>query len=219
MKRKSVVTFFALLLFGLYASAASAQTAGQAAAGSYRFTFDDGYLKTMDFDAVNRSEGSTDGSMLLTDEATLVIRDVDGADDPETGKYPGVTVKAQFDGLIVENKNQAVMSGTVTDATLRSLVGKRVLLTVEDNGDNTRESDKLTWGVYTVVQRDWTPSDSERKVDEGVGLRWEASDSERKDDTPIKMPREETTTTSSFPITSYDFAKVASASGDIRVTP
>lgn len=219
MKTRAIVTFFALLLFCLMAPATRAQTAGQAAAGSWQFEFDDGYIKTMDFDASNLSDGTTSGSMSFTDAATLIIQDVDGTGDPEAGKYANIAIKAPFDGLIVQNQNQAVMSGTVSDAPLRSLIGKRVLLTVEDNGDNTRVQDQLTWGVYTVINRDWTPSDAELKVDPGVGLTWQATDAERRDDVGYKMPRDESITTSSFPVSSYDFADTAKAAGDIRVAP
>jgi hypothetical protein len=128
-------------------------------------------------------------------------------------------MKVSFDGLVVANKNQAVMSGTVSDASIRELIGQRVLLTVEDNGDNTRLPDRLTWGIYKPVVRNWTPSDAEWKEDPGVGLRWVATDAERKDDPGIAMPRLETIDTKTFPTSSYDFAEVSRGAGDIVVQP
>ena len=108
------------------------------------------------------------------------------------------------------------MSGTVTDSSSR-VIGQRVLLTVEDNGDNSSVPDKVTWGVYQPVARNWTPSDAELKEDPGVGLRWIATDEEQKDDRGIEMPRSEAIDTRSFPVTSYAFVDVASGAGDIRV--
>lgn len=221
MKRKysaPILALFALCLLLGAEGATRAQSPGQAAAGSYSFAFDDGAAKQLDFDAQNLADGTTSGSMSFSDAATLVYRDVDGTGDPQV-KYPGFTIKASFDGLNVVNKNQAVMSGTVTDSDVRELIGLRVLLTVEDNGDGSRVPDQLTWGVYKVVRRDWTPSDAELKDDPGVGLTWTATDAERRDDVGIKMPRDESITINSFPVAAYDFADVATQSGDIRVAP
>jgi hypothetical protein len=216
MKIKTLASFFALLLLSLATpSLTSAQTTGQSATGTYKFSFEDGSAKYVEFDARTQADGSTVGQMYLSDEATVVYRDVDGAGDPEE-KYPGFYIKADFDGLVVD-KNQAVMSGTVRDSSIRYLIGQRVLLTVEDNGDNSREPDKLTWGFYKPVERNWTPSDAERKEDEGVGLRWFATDAERKDDVGVAMPRDESINTQSFPVASYAFADIAEGSGDIRV--
>ena len=218
MKIKTSSLIFALFVLGLAApTAVSAQTAGQSAAGTYQFAFTDGYAKYLEFNAQNQSDGSTVGQMYLSDEATLIYHDVDGAGDP-VEKYPGFFIKADLDRLVVD-KNQAVMSGIVREASIRELVGLRVLLTVEDNGDNTRVPDQLTWGVYKQIERDWKPSDSEREVDEGVGLRWLATDAERKDDVGVMMPVDETIGVNSFPVSAYAFADVASGAGDIRVQP
>lgn len=189
----------------------------QSAGGTYQFSFTDGYAKYLEFDARTLADGSAVGNIYLSDEASLVYRDVDGTGEPSE-KYPGFYIKADVDGMIV-NKNQAVMSATVRDSSVRQLIGQRVLLTVEDNGDNTRELDQVTWGVYQPVNRNWTPSDAEWKDDPGVGLRWEATDAEVKDDRPIKMPRDESITVQSFPVAAYAFVEVAQGAGDIRVVP
>jgi hypothetical protein len=216
MKIKSLVSFLALFLCSFAAGAVDVRAAG-AAAGSYQFSFEDGYAKYLEFDAQTQADGSTVGQMYLTDEATLVYGDVDGAGDP-SAKYAGYYIKADFDNIFVD-KNKAVMSGTIRDSNVRELIGRRVLLTVEDNGDNSRIPDRLTWGVYDQLTRDWTPADAEVKEDNGASLKWIATDAERKDDEGIPMPRDESITTSSFPVSSYSFVKVASATGDIRVQP
>jgi hypothetical protein len=206
----------ALLLSALAASAFT--TLAQTASGTYQFTIDDKAVKDVEFDAHKLADGSTSGSMFFSDEETIVYQDVDGNGDPQE-KYAGVSLKADLDGLVV-NGNQAVMSGTVSSSTIPYLVGLRVLLTVEDNGDNTRIPDKMTWGVYKFIKRDWVPSDAEWKDDPGVGLRWWATDAEFRGDKGYQMPRPDAPAdTQSFPIASYDFIITSDGVGDIRVSP
>jgi hypothetical protein len=219
---KSIRFASVLALFLLIFAAprlAGAQTPGQSAVGSpYQFAFEDGYTKYSDFSARILDDGSTSGSLFYSDEAPLTVQDVDGTGDkPIT--YQGAYIKADLDGLVIANKNQAVMSGTILDSSVRNYIGQRVLLTVEDNGDNTRVPDHLTWGVYSPVVRNWTPSDAELKDDPGVGMRWLATDAERKDDVGIKMPKDESFNTRTFPVNSYSFDTPPRAAGDIIVTP
>lgn len=216
MKIKAFASILALFVLSVATSpATSAQTAGQSANGTYQFSLNDGYTKYLEFDAKSQANGSASGQMTLTDEARLTFQDVDGTGAPQDS-YPGFYIKADFDGLVVD-KNQAVMSGTVRDSSIREFIGQRILLTVEDNGDNTRVPDKLTWGIYQPVTRNWTPADVEWKEDPGAGSRWVTMDAERKDDKEIVMPRSEAIDTQSYPISSYAFAVVATGAGDIRV--
>lgn len=206
----------ALFLSGLAASALTARA--ESASGTYQFTVDDKAVKYVEFDAQRFADGRVSGSMFLSDEATIVYQDVDGVGDPRE-KYAGVYIKADLDGIVVE-ENQAVMSGTVRDSSIPYLVGLRVLLTVEDNGDNTRVPDKLTWGVYKFIKKDWKPSDAEWENDPGVGLTWWATDLERRDDKGYQMPRPDVPAdTQSFPVAGYSFVDVADAVGDITVKP
>lgn len=206
----------ALLLCCLAASAFTARA--QSASGTYQFTIDDKSVKYVEFDAHRLADGSTSGSMFFSDEETLVYQDVDGNGDPSE-KYAGAYIKADLDGIVVE-ENQAVMSGTVRDSSVPYLVGLRVLLTVEDNGDNTRVPDKVTWGVYKFIKKDWTPSDAEWEKDPGVGLKWWATDLERRDDKGYQMPLVEAPAdTQSFPVASYAFVATADGVGDITVKP
>jgi hypothetical protein len=206
----------ALLLSGL--AAASLTTRAQSAGGSYQFTLDDKSTKSVEFSAQTLADGSTSGSLYFNDAATIVYQDVDGVGDPSE-KYAGVTIKADLDGLVV-NGNQAVMSGTVRSSTIPYLLGLRVLLTVEDNGDNTKIPDRLTWGVYKFIKKDWVPSDAEWDRDPGVGLTWWATDAEFRGDKGYQMPRPDVPAdTQSFPIASYDFVITPDGVGDIRVSP
>jgi hypothetical protein len=80
--------------------------------------------------------------------------------------------------------------------------------------------DKLTWGVYKFIKKDWVPSDAEWKDDPGVGLRWWATDAERKDDRGYQMPLPDAPAgTKSFPVAGYSFLDVSDGVGDITVRP
>ena len=212
MKIKASTLTLALFLMSF---ATSQLVAAQTASGTYQFSLDDGFTKHIEFDARGQADGSATGQMTFSDEARLIRQDVDGTGEPEA-TYPGFYIKAEFDGLVVTG-NRAVMSGTVRDSSVADLIGQRVLLTVEDNGDNTREPDKLTWGIYKPTERRWTPSDAEREVDEGVGRSWIATDAEQKDDRGIAMPRSEAIDPQRFPVSSYEFVEIRSGAGDITV--
>ncbi|HEX8708789.1 MAG TPA: hypothetical protein VF723_11145 [Pyrinomonadaceae bacterium] len=217
MKIKVFAPALALFLFSFTAPQSAV---AQSSSGSYQFTIDDKYTKTLDFAARTVSGNSATGDMTFTDEAPVSYQDVDGTGDPSLKEtYAGYYIKVAFDEMVTANKNQAVMSGTIQDSSIRSFIGQRVLLTVEDNGDNTRIPDQMTWGIYNVVKRTWTPSDAELKDDPGVGLRWLATDAERKDDVGVVYPRSEEITSQSFPVAAYGFVDVLRAAGDISVIP
>jgi hypothetical protein len=174
-------------------------------------------VKFVEFECKTTEGETASGRLFLSDEATVVYRDVDGDGSPEE-KYAGFSMTVSFDEMSVL-KNQAVMSGIVRDATIPFLIGQRVLFTVEDNGDNQHEPDRLTWGLYQQFKRDWKPSDAEWEDDPGVGLTWWATDAERRDDVGYAMPRDETVGLKSFPFASYLFVDTDNGIGDIIVRP
>jgi hypothetical protein len=214
MRIKPFASILALLLLSL---AAPLTASAQSADGSYQFSLEDGYTKYVEFTSRALSGGGADGQMFFSDEAEIVYQDVDGTGEKEES-YRGVSIQVEFDGMVID-KNQAVMSGTIRDATIGNFIGQRVLLTVQDNGDNTKEPDRLTWGIYRPVVRNWIPSDAEWKEDPGVGLTWLATDAERRDDEGVKMPRNETINAQSFPVSTYAFVDMLRGAGDIRVLP
>ena len=187
------------------------------ARGSYQFTLGDKNVKYVEFDAQGREGGGASGTLFLRDDATIVYRDVDGDGSPEE-KFAGYSMLVAFDDMTVD-KNQAVMQGIVRDSTIPFLVGQRVLLTVEDNGQDPRQPDRLTWGVYKPIERNWIPSDAEWKEDPGVGLRWWATDAERRDDVGYEMPREDKISIKSFALSAYLFVDTDDGVGDIVVRP
>ena len=215
MKVKAFASIFTLFLLSFATSQlVTAQT--HAASGSYQFSLEDGYTKYAEFAASTREDGSTTGELTLSDEAPFVDQDVDGTGE-RYEEHPGFFIKAEFDGLVVE-RNQAVMSGTVRDSSISSFIGQRVLITVEDNGDNTETPDKLTWGIYAPTPGGWEVGDAEWEKDPGVGMTWETWDEEREDREVVEYPRKvEPVGTQSFPFVAYDFVEVQRGAGDIRV--
>lgn len=211
-----MITRFVLTLMLLLMVCAIASAQPQAK-GTYQFTLGDKNVKYVEFDAKAQEGGGATGTMFLSDEATIIYRDVDGDGSPQE-KYDGFSMLIAFDNMSVE-KNQAAIEGVVRDSTIPFLVGQRVLLTVEDNGTDPRQPDKLTWGVYKPIERNWIPSDAEWKEDPGVGLRWWATDAERRDDVGYEMPREDKISIKSFPFSAYLFVDTTDGVGDIIVRP
>jgi hypothetical protein len=216
-KRTALASLVALTLLALAAPPpAGARVGDPLARGSYRFSLGDRYTKYVEFDAQTLPRGGATGQMFLSDEAPLTFQDTDGEGTPER-TYEGFYLSASFDQMVVVG-NQAVMSGDVRDSSIPDLIGQRVLLTVEDNGDNSREPDKLTWGVYRP-KGSWEVSDGEWENDPGVGMTWEASDGERREDTPIMMPRERRIDTDTFLLSAFVFVNAEDGTGDIFVQP
>jgi hypothetical protein len=216
MKMRRAISIMALLVACFAAPhAVGAQAGGQSAAGSYQFALEDGRAKYVEFDARTREGGGATGQMFFSDEADFAEQDVDGAGVPEES-FRGFYLRAEFDGLLVVD-SKAVMSGTVRDSSIAGLIGQRVLLTVEDGGDNSGEPDKLTWGVYANAERSWETSDADRERDEGVGMRWVATDAERRDDEGVEMPGVAAISTQSFPLAAYTLIDLERWTGDIRV--
>ncbi|HWS98849.1 MAG TPA: hypothetical protein VN256_01160 [Pyrinomonadaceae bacterium] len=214
MKIKTFTSLLALIVLGL---AATATASAQSAQGSYQFSLEDGYTKYVEFDAATQTTGQASGQMFFSDEAEFFPQDVDGTGEVQES-FRGISYKVQFDGLVTSRTRQAVMSGVITESTVSSLVGQRVLLTVED-GDGFETTDKLTWGRYEQPAITWTPSDAELEVDPGVGLTWVATDAERREDEGYSMPRDTKIGTKTFPLSSFDFFEPAQAAGEIRVQP
>jgi hypothetical protein len=210
------VSLLALLLLG-FATAQSASA--QSASGNFQFSLDDGYTKYVDFAARTQADGTTTGQMTFNDEAPLPVEEVDESGDPPKESSTPVYLKAEFDGMVVD-KNMAVMSGTVRDSNHVSYIGQRVLLVVEDNGDDIRNPDKLTWGLYKFTEIGWIPSDAELKDDPGVGMTWIATDAERRDDKGVPYPlKNEPVSYQSFPLASYSYLDMERWAGNIQVQP
>lgn len=223
MKTFVRATMFALFLLTFTTlNPTNAQTPGTSADGGFKFSMDNDYVKTVEFRAFVEKDGSTTGSMIFSGPETIPDQNVDGDDNKEfSGRLSSLDMEVDLDTLVVE-KNKAVMSGTVRSCNVYEYVGRRVLLTVEDNGDgtSTRSLDKFTWGFYRTIERRWTPTDAERKEDDGAYLRWWATDAERKDDVGYEMPRQnDKVDTRTFPTLAYSLINIEYGDGGLTVRP
>lgn len=204
-------------LFTLNATANTTRFVGPAAEGGVTFADADGATKTLRFNAATNADGSVEGALSFSGPAEIPDQDVDGTGrESFSGSVSNLLIEARLDGLATEG-NRAVMSGTVTASNLGGYIGRRVLLVVEDNGGAGR--DRLTWGVYTPANIDWTPSDYERGgEDNGALLTWTATDAEREDDHGIHMPRPTAIDCTTFPLAAHDFADTSGLEGDINIS-
>jgi hypothetical protein len=211
MKIRRFISTIALLL------AASGAAAAQTAAGSNKVELEDGRMKYVEFDASAQPRGGAAGHMFFSDDSPITYQDVDGVGDREE-TFAGVYFSAEFDDMKVTD-NKAVIIGTVRDSNVTALLGRRVLLTVEDNGDNSREPDRVTWGIYDERKLDWTPSDAELREDPGVGMKWTATDAEQRDEQGVPMPPDPTLRVGTLPLVSFEYDAAAKGTGDIVVKP
>jgi hypothetical protein len=184
--------------------------------GLYRFLLEDDQVKSLEFEA-STVRGITTGFMTFVDDAR--IPDTDDGDVPGDGMP--FYIKADLNSMTVE-KNRAVMGGIVRDTSHKTYLGKFVQLVVEDNGQELRIPDRLTWTFCSSRGSGWVPSDAERKDDDGAYLSWWATDAERRDDVGIPSPNllpYEPKSCPAYPLGLYDFANVTKWDGDIVVRP
>ena len=211
---KSIIGAFVLTLFvvclalpGLVLAGAE----GSSATGSLKFVLEDGETRFVEFDAKEGADGQATGELTFSDPVAIPVEDPDSSETPQN---QGVIVKAKFDCMqVVENK--AVIGGEIVDSNVRSNIGQRVLLVVEDNG---LEKDNFVWGIFQLSATAWVPKDAELEDDKGAGLKWIATDFERRDDVGIPSDISKVVTCKSFPLGSYEFPEIKAAGGDLKVS-
>jgi len=211
---KSIIGAFVLTLFVVclaLPNLVSASAEGSSATGSFKFVLEDGETRFVEFNATEGADGQATGDVTFSDPVAIPVEDPDSSETPKT---QGVMVKAKFDCMqVVENK--AVMGGEIYDSNVKSNIGQRVLLVVEDNG---LDKDRLTWGIYQMPQTGWIPSDAEVPDDKGASLTWWATDFERRDDVGFQMPVGKIVACQNFPLSAYDFPEFKEAGGDLTVS-
>lgn len=214
------VLFVIGLVTGYASMAAAAQASGRSASGTYRFVMEDGFSKSVEFNATSDERGVTTGQMTFRDEAGVIEQDPDGEGGHREGSAE-FYITAFLDTLTID-RNRAVMSGTVADSNIRSYIGKWVQLVVEDNGDGREEPDKLTWCFCQPEERGWVPADAEVRGDQGAYSQWWATDAEREDDRGVQSTNiipGSRTSCKVFPLSAYPFAEVRTGEGQIQVQP
>lgn len=212
--RVSAFFFVLCFVFLTTPSIASAQTAS----GRFKFIMEDELLKSFEFDARSGERGSATGFMQFTDEAKVVLQDVDGTGDVPREEPVEFFMKADFEEMTIE-KNRAVINGVVRDSSYRSYIGKFVQLVVEDN-DGVEVPDKFVWSFCTPEPGGWIPQDAEDPNDRGAFLSWWATDAERKDDVGIPSPSLIPGNLKSckvYPLRAYEFAPILKGDGEISI--
>ena len=210
---KSIIGAFVLALFVVCLALPNlvfAGAEGSSATGSLKFVLEDGATRFVEFTAKEGTDGQATGDMTFSDPVAIPVEDPDSGENPKT---EGVIVKAKFD-CMTTFENRAVIGGEIYDSNVRSNIGQRVLLIVEDNGI---DKDRLTWGIYQQPATGWTPVDAEDPNDKGASLTWWATDAERRDDIGFQMPQGKVVACQSFPLSSYDFSDIKEAGGDLQV--
>lgn len=172
------------------------------------------------FHARKHNNGTTSGEMTFGATLDLTDQDVDGQGNGSGAGLLDVSMTVQINCLRIVG-NQAALSGTVTQATTPSFVGRRALLAIEDNGEGVKAGapDRFVWGLYSTQSGNWTASDAELLFDPGVGLTWHATDAERTDDVGIPSHPGTTVDCQSFPLASYSFEDLPHGAGNIQVKP
>ena len=189
---------------------------GPSANGNFQFSLEDGQSRFLEFNAREQNKGTIVGEMTFSDPSAVPVDDPDVSGGSVT---PGALVRAKFDCLKITG-NRAVMGGVISESSILSAVGLRVLLVVEDNGEGVNSAnDKLTWGVYTSQGTSWIPKDAEREDDNGASLSWIAKDFERPDDVGIPSNPSKIVGCESFSLGAYSFVDVVHGGGNIQVQP
>lgn len=198
---------FALILALCLTKPASAQEVN----GTYRFLLEDNAAKTVEIEAKGDARGNATGWLTLTDEAKI--------SDGET--VSDFYIQADVDELKIE-KNRALVSGVVTDSSHKSYIGTWVQLVIEDNPEDSKLPDNLTWSFCRPREAGWIPSDAEVEDDDGVSLRWWATDAERDDDEGIPsvdLLADGGRSCPVQPLSAYAMVDIRKSVGDLVVIP
>lgn len=186
---------------------------GPSAKGKFEIVAAEGVpSRSIEFNAQTTVDGNTVGEVIFQDtSATEQSRDKDN----EKPLY----VRAECDCLIVR-ANKAVMSGRIVQSNVDSYVGRRVLVVAQDNGGsvNPLKHDKVTYGLYRLVNTNWVIADAERP-DESSPVSLIATDAERPDDIGVIAYHKEDIGCSTFPLSSFSFLDATSSHGTVKVRP
>ncbi|MEK6281998.1 MAG: hypothetical protein AABN95_16710 [Acidobacteriota bacterium] len=218
------VLFCLLIVLGLSSftlpTGISAQGDGPSVSGSYQVSMENGQSRDIEFHARSARDGNTTGEITLRDtgDATVSKSSAPSTDEESTPTeaLPPFYAKAICDCLVVKGI-EAALSGTITEASQKSYIGRRVVLVVQDGDSITPPlKDKLTYGVYKITKKDWSATDSERD-DDGPAPNWVATDAERSDDTGVLSVKSDEINCQSFPISAHSFLGSKVGKGKIQV--
>lgn len=220
MRKLVFIAFVSLFLLSIsWTTFSSDDPVGPSANGVFHVPMDNGQSGEVTFDAHVAKDGNTTGAITfraeLADENDLA-KPVD--DDEENAKLPPFYAKASCDCLVVKGV-EAALSGTVTESSRKSFIGRRVVLVVQDGDSLTPPlRDKLTFGFYRPTAKGWVESDSERPADEESQPNWVATDNDRPEDTGRLAKKTDEITCTTVPISAHSFITAKQGRGTIQVT-
>lgn len=183
--------------------------------GSFEITSEGTPTRRIEFNARIASNGTITGQVTLRDVAVATNTNSEG-DSPEP-----FYLTAQVDCLVIK-ENKALLTGTVTEASSERYMGGRLLLVAVHTGDagNSPSADRLTWGFYRSLTRDWLAKDSERDDDHVDPIAWIASDSERiEDELKVMSEKNAAVGCDSFPLSVFSVTEENHARGEVKVRP
>lgn len=218
MKRVLITSFLVLFLSSLTLPVLTvADGDGLSANGRFQLSLGNGQTREIQFNAQSTRDGSTTGEIIFRDGQKVL--DPKSPDDTTASEAaPPFYAKAVCDCLMVKGI-EAVLSGTISEASAENYIGRRVLLVVQDGDSLTPPlRDKLTYGFYRTSVKGWVASDGERADEQGPAPTWVATDAERPDDVGILSQKSEEVTCESFPISSHTFIDARQGKGKIQVT-
>lgn len=194
----------------------------RSANGSFQVSMENGQSRDINFSVRLTSDGSTSGEITFRDRPVISTLKSKSPDPKSQSHINGEDAavpfyaKAECDCLMIKGI-EAVIGGTITEASVENYVGRRVLLVVQD-GDSLKPPlrDKLTFGFYKITPKNWIATDAERP-DDGPAPTWVATDAERPDDAGTLSQKSEQITCESFPISAHSFIGSKQGRGTIEV--
>src|ERR1043166_626826 len=125
MKRTAFASLLPILLLTIVCQRpGNAFDDGPSANGKFQFQLEDNNTRYIEFDARLHGDQAR-GTMTFSDPSSAL------GDSDSNDLATGAVVTAKFDCLRIEG-NRAVMGGAVSESNFASLMGRRVLLVVED---------------------------------------------------------------------------------------
>lgn len=217
MKRFRFTSLLALLLSSFTLPLATVPDGdGPSAKGTFQISMENGQSREIKFNAQLSRDGSTTGEITFRDAASASAAKPVGNSNTSEAEPP-FYAKAVCDCLLV-NGIEAVVSGTITEASLETYIGRRVLLVVQDGDSFTPPlRDKLTFGFYKTMTKGWLATDGERPDEQGPAPTWVATDAERPDDGGVLPQKSEEITCESFPLSAHSFLGSKYGKGKIEV--
>jgi hypothetical protein len=196
-----------------------ARTNGPAANGSFQVSMGNGQREDIEFEVRAANDGNVTGEITFRQTPTEAAAPKSTLDGEPVEAAPLFYAKAACDCLSVKG-NEAVLSGTVTESSVKSYIGRKVLLVVQEGHSLTPPvRDKLTFGFYRNMAKGWVESDEERPEEQSPARNWVVTDAERPDDLGTLAQRSDEITCGSFPILSYSFLSEKQGKGRIQVIP